>query len=355
MVHLIRLYLESVMPVTNNSVQTLSDIFHKFYSKCTMDDFRMKCLSWLTSNDTGSLYVTEVSDLLFRIIANENIIFNSKSAPESEFEKLRDILYNSPEKCILFSEFEMHNSVKALEKETAHEHVGTVSDVEGRVQEYFRRNLACSVAELILNFKDSESKNQQISDLLKCIKLINVVLSYLEKLIKYRIKTQAEIRNMEMCDILASITPRMFTELTRFLESNTEIPLKIQALQLVKALLVTDFHPFLSLIIREGIDSDFFHAINNILNTEVQSEDFDVIIEGDEDDTSIETLKHNCFLVLAAYCRKSTEYRDEILKLILDDGTYSFTSDTQCVFQCIELLIDSNVDDPPLGNNNYVF
>lgn len=339
---LIKLYLENVMPVTKNSVQTLSDIFHKFYSKCALDDFRIKCLQWLTSNDTGSLYVTEVSELLFRIIANENIAFNSIGAPESEFEKLRDILYNSTERCVLFSEFEIHNSVHSIEEETVHEHVETISDVEDRVQEYLKTNIATS-----------HSKGfQNDADLLECIKLINVILSYLDKLLKYHIKTKDEVENMQICILLIAMLARMFTAFTRLLASKTEIPVKIHALQLVRTLLVTEFHPFISHISRTSMDADFFHAVNNILNTEVQIEDFEVIIEGDEDDTSIDTLKHNCFLVLAAYCRKPAEYREEILKLILDYGSYSFPSDTQCVFQCIVLLIDSNVHDPPLGNNN---
>lgn len=333
------------MPVTNISVQTLSDIFHKFYSKCTSDDFRIKCLSWLTSNDTEPLYETEVSELIFRIISNENIAFNSTNTPDTEFDKLRDILHNSIEKCILFSEFEIQNPIKSIEQVAVYEHVGTVSDLEGRVQEYFKNTLSTN----------NSKQLQKNADLIDSFKLITVVLSYLDKLVKYHVKSQEEIENMEICILMATMLTRMWTALTRLLESNTEIPVKIRALQLVKALLVIEFHPFLSRLLRTSMDADLFHAINNILNTEVQSDDFDVIIEGDEDDTSVDTLKHNCFLVLAAYGRKPAEYREEILKLILDDGVYSFTSDTQCAFQIIELLIDTNVEDPPLGNEQTIF
>ncbi|KAF9415043.1 hypothetical protein HW555_007199 [Spodoptera exigua] len=337
--HLIKLYLSNDMPITNNSVQTLCATFYKFYSKCSMDDFRCKCLSWLTVNETPSSFVPEISELLFRLVASENISFHSIEAAESESDNLRRILYYSTEKCILFSEFEIQNSVKTLEKVTEYEHIGTVCEIEVQVNEYLRRVLVAN----------NTRQLQTETDLIECMKLINISLQYLEKLLKYNLKSQDQIECSQLSDLLTTALTRMSTSLNSLLGSNSQISCKLKPLELLREILVTDFNSVLARLVRASIDADLFHTINNILNIEVKFDECDIIIDGDQDDVNMNTLKHNCFLLLAAYCTKESEYQEELLKLILDENIYNFKYDIPCIFQCIELLIESKVENPPLG------
>ncbi|KAH9632713.1 hypothetical protein HF086_013085 [Spodoptera exigua] len=337
--HLIKLYLSNDMPITNNSVQTLCATFYKFYSKCSMDDFRCKCLSWLTVNETPSSFVPEISELLFRLVASENILFHSIEAAESESDNLRKILYYNTEKCILFSEFEIQNSVKTLEKVTEYEHIGTVCEIEVQVNEYIRRVLVAN----------NTRQLQTETDLIECMKLINISLQYLEKLLKYNLKSQDQIECSQLSDLLTTALTRMSTSLNSLLGSNSQISCKLKPLELLREILVTDFNSVLARLVRASIDADLFHTINNILNIEVKFDECDIIIDGDQDDVNMNTLKHNCFLLLAAYCTKESEYQEELLKLILDENIYNFKYDIPCIFQCIELLIESKVENPPLG------
>ncbi|XP_063891264.1 serine-protein kinase ATM [Helicoverpa armigera] len=335
---LIILYLQNDMPVTNSSVKTLNNVFYKFYSKCSLDDFRIKCFLWLTSSESF-INGAEVPELIFRIVADENIHFNCNCPVQSEFDMLQEIVYDSPEKCILFSEFEIQNKIKLPEPVAMYEHVGSISDVENQVHEYITTKLVST--------NSKQLKND--ADLLACTNLISIVLSYLDKVLKYKLKSQEEVENMRIYNLLVVTLTHMYGTLNRVLESNSQIPKKIKVVQEVKQLLATEFHPLLGSMLRANMNEDVFHAINNILNIEDQPNDYDIIIDDDGDDNNIDTLKHNCLLLLAAYCRKQAEYRDEVLKLILDENMYTFTNDTQCVLQCIELLIDSNVENPPLG------
>ncbi|XP_022833925.1 serine-protein kinase ATM [Spodoptera litura] len=337
--HLIKLYLSNDMPITNNSVQTLCDTFHKFYSKCSMDDFRVKCLSWLTVNETPTSFVPEISELLFRLIASENISFHIIEAAESESDNIRKILYYNTEKCILFSEFEVQNSIKALEPVIAYEHIGTVCEIEVQVHDYLRRVLVANNARQL----------QTETDLIECLKLIRICLLYLERLLKYNLKSQNDIECNELCNLLTTTLTRMSVSLNSLLGSNSQISSKLKPIELLRELLVIDFNFVLSRMLRASIDADLFHTINNILNIEVKFDECDIIIDGDQDDINMNTLKHNCFLLLAAYCTEESEYQEELLKLILDENIYNFKYDIPCIFQCIELLTDSKVKRPPLG------
>ncbi|XP_026737951.1 serine-protein kinase ATM isoform X2 [Trichoplusia ni] len=337
--HLIKQYVEKEMPVTTHSVTTLINIFQKFYSKCSCSDFRVKCLAWLTAGDSSSFCVSRVPELLLRIISNENITLNLTCNKNFEQVRLHDILFNSLEKCILFSEFEIDGPTIPPVLENAFEGVETDTDLEQQIHEYLKIMLTDNISKRL----------QTHTELSMAIKLMNVVVTYFDLLIKLNVKTHDEIETLDIYTLLVTALTRMYSSFNTLLENNIQIQYKVDFLQLVNQLLASEFHPILTGLVRSTIDADTFHSINNILNTEVQVDDDDIINIGDEDEMNIETLKKHCLLVLAAYCRKHAEYREDISKLILDEYEYNFTSDTECAFQCIEMLIDSTVQDPPLG------
>ncbi|CAH0603140.1 unnamed protein product [Chrysodeixis includens] len=337
--HLMKQYLEKEMPVTTHSVTTLTHIFQKFYSKCSFSDFRVQCLDWLKAGNSSSFCVHGVPELLLRIISNENVTVNLSRNKKSKSDHLHDILFSSLEKCILFSEFETDSPISPPVTENAHERVDTDTDLEQQIQQY-----------LIIKLKDNIlDRFQTHNELSITINLMNAVVTYLNFLIKLNIKSHDEIESLETYTLLVNGLTRMYSSLNKLLESNIQIQYKVDLLELIKGLLVAELDPMLTSLLRTTIDADTFHSINSILNTEVQSDDDDIINVGDEDEMNIETLKKHSLLLLAAYCRRNAEYREDVLKLILDEYEYNFSSDTECAFQCIEMLIDSGVQDPPLG------
>ncbi|PZC82370.1 hypothetical protein B5X24_HaOG210411 [Helicoverpa armigera] len=358
----LNLLLKHVLPyehyVCNIKPSTWSDLLDVCVEACSSSDYKLDTFTKLRllllvmkgvkDNSQLTRQLMKTISLLEGIFSN---ILNDKKVQEviidilillletSEFDMLQEIVYDSPEKCILFSEFEIQDIIKLPEPVALYEHVGSIPDVENQVHEYITTKLVST--------NSKQLKND--TDLLACINLISIVLSYLDKVIKYKLKSQEELENMRIYNLSVVTLTHMYGALNRVLESNTQIPKKIKVVQEVKQLLATEFHPLLGSMLRANMNEDVFHAINNILNIEDQPNDYDIIIDDDGDDNNIDTLKHNCLLLLAAYCRKQAEYREEVLKLILDENMYTFTNDTQCVLQCIEVLTDTNVENPPLG------
>ncbi|CAB3231054.1 unnamed protein product [Arctia plantaginis] len=336
---LVKLYLESDIPLTTHTVKSLSTVFQHWYSKVGSEDCRAKCLLWLTACDISSVCIKNVAEIIFRLLANENVNIIACGNVDSEYKNLREILFDSNEKCILFTEFEIDNSITLKKTEKRNGRIETVEVIENQIKEYFKTVLM----EAILKLRQKEA------NLLNTIKLINLVISYLDILLVHNINSQDEVKSMEVFGLLKTILSCMYSALNTMLQSNTHIPVKLNALQLVKELLITEFHYLLTSVLRSSIDGDLFHTINNVLNTEVETSDGNVSVDEDEDEMNFNSLKHNCFFVLAAYCRKEAEYRDELVKLILDDGMYNFDTDLQCIFQTIDILTEANVKVPPLG------
>lgn len=337
------------MPVTTHSVNTLSKFFQCCYSKCSAEDFRVKCFSWLCTADLSSVCATATTELLLRLIANDNVNITPSCHNDSEYERLRGILFDSNEKCILFSEFEIDNIKNISKQETEMCQIEIVTAVEQQVQDYFRTELT-NVYSMLTKTSLAQCVKEG-KELLQCIQIIHVATSYLDIILKYNIKTRDEVEMLELYTLLKRVLTPMYSILNATLQSQAQIPIKINSLQLVKELLIGEFDYLLTSLLRSSIDGDLFHGINNIINAEVPSNYNDVSIEGDEDEMNMETLKHNCFFVLAAYCRKEAEYREEILKLILDDSVYNHSTDLQCIFQTMDILIDPKVEDPPLGKS----
>lgn len=337
---LIKLYLESDVPLTTHSVKSLNKVFQHWYSKVGSEDCRMKCLLWLTGCDISSVCVKNVAELIFRLLANENVNITACCNVDSEYKKLRDILFDSNEKFILFTEFEIDNSSTFKTPDKRNGQIETVEVMANQIEEYFKTALLAAISKF----------HQKEANLLNSIKLINLVISYLDILLINNISSKDEVESTVVFGLLKTILSCMYSALNTMMESNLQISEKITALQLVKELLVTEFHYLLAGVLRTCIDGDLFHTINNVLNTEVEACDNNISVDEDEDEFNLNSLKHNCFFLVAAYCRKDAEYRDELVKLILDDGIYNFATDLQCIFQTIDILTDDNVEDPPLGN-----
>lgn len=334
---LFKFYIEKGMPVTNESVVTLNMLLNKFFSKYSYDEVRNKCFTWLVNGDFLGVDVTCIKELLLRLISNQNI--NLQPKQDSGQNNLYDTLFNSNEKCILFTEFQLE-ILNPLTKENKLKQTFEVNaEMDRAIHDHFKENI-------IICLDQFEKKNKTLTEFLK---LINVAVNYLDMTLKCNIYTIVEIQTIEIFRLLKKALSEMYISLESFLKTDNQIATKVELLAELKSIFLTDLEPLIATEIRLSVHKEFFMCVNKILITEIKADDDDLVYAGDEKEMNSTTLKHNCVLVLAAYCRKKVNFRDELLSFILDPKIYDFATDSQCVFQCLELLNDSKLEDPPSG------
>ncbi|KAG6455766.1 serine-protein kinase ATM [Manduca sexta] len=332
---LIKLYVEKSMPVSDSSVKTLSMLMYKFFNKCSNLEFRINCFVWF-SQDIKAINPESTVELILRVLANENISNVPECQQTNDINLTYKTLFNSIEKCILFSEFEYEIPKVVPVTAKKEEHIEINADIENKTRDIIFSQLTDYIKKL-------ENNND---DLLGYIKFVNIVLLYLNTVITHSCKSPKEIKKIKLYNLLDTALKKMYASLKKVLESNVQIPIKIKILESTKGILETDFHRFLNAEVRACIDSQFFHCLNNIIHTEPENDD--ELIE-DEEEMSVRGLKHHCIYVLAAFCRTRGDYCTEILELILDPKLYNLPSDVRCALTCIQLLSDATVEQPPIG------
>lgn len=334
---LIKLYSEKGMPVTDSSLVTLNCLLHKFFNKCSSVDERQKYFSWLIEGQIMSLEVYSVREFFLRLLTTENVDLTRSGNERPETDNVRHVLFNSIEKSLLFSEFELVIRSTPVVNATNEGHVEMFTEVNREIRRYLRGKLS-----------DCVEKLKQQEELVECINFLNVILSYLDILLKYKFLDHDEIRVDEMHCLLKSGLIVMYMSLTNILE-NVQVPQCVQLLKGVQAILIADYDSLLALEVRQSMNEDFFQCLNKIMNKNDEIDEEEIIFEGDEEDPN--PLVHNCILLLAAYCMKYVSHRNETLEFVLDPKMYNFfiSWDFDCAINCIKLLERPQVDDPPLG------
>lgn len=339
---LFKFYIDKGMPVTDYSVMTLNALFHKFFSKYSHDDVRKKCFLWLVNGDYISIDVSCTKELLLRLISYDNINTMPKQNRESRSNDLYDTLFNSNEKCTLFSEFQLDILSPTTKESKLKEAFEVNAEIDRQIHEHFKEKMVFCI-DLF------ERKNMALTEFMK---FINIAVNYLDITLKCNtIYSDDEIKTTEIFRLLKNALSDMFISLESILKSDSHISVKIEMLKLLKIMLLADLGPMMGTEVRSSVHKEFFICMNKIVITETKVDDDDMVYAGDEKEMNSTTLKYNCVLVLAAYCRRNVNFRGELLKFILDPKIYDFSSDSHCVFQCLELLNESNSEDPPSGKS----
>ncbi|XP_045535989.1 serine-protein kinase ATM [Papilio machaon] len=329
---LLLMYYEKGMPISDSSVQTLNILFRKFYSKCCYNYGRTKCFKWFINGRVTQLYVVTLRDLFLTLLLNDNISNNVKSIGCVENETLHHILFNTVDKSILYADFELEISKPELKNECIRQALEINDEMNYQVIEYLQEKL----------MECNEKIESKDFDLLECLKILKVTLTYLDIALKYNYN---KVLNEQIYDNFKSILKTAYTVSSKTLKSGIQISEKNALLKTLQPILLEEYDTVLNNDVRTCIDNDFFHCINEILNSDVPSDDDD-----SDTDMSYNVLKHNCIFFLAAYCKKNLNYRDELLELILNPKLYNFSSslDVDFALKCIRFLNQSDIEDAPI-------
>lgn len=334
---LFKFYIDKGMPVTDQSVMTLNTLLFKYFSKYSYEDVRNQCFMWLVNGDFISVDVKCTKELLLRLISYENINLIPKQ--DSGRNDLYDTLFNSNERCILFSEFQLEIMNQSADESKLKDVYEANSEIDRVIHDYFKEMMVSCIVKF-------ERKNMK---LVEFVKFVNVTVNYLDIILKCNALSDDDNKMMEIFCLIKKALSEMYISLECILKSDNQIATKVELLTLLKTILLADLGPVMGAKVRTSVHKEFFICMNKIIISETKADDEDVVYAGDEKEINCTTLKHNCVLVLAAYCRRKVNFTNELLNFILDPKIYDFATDAQCVFQCLELLTDSDLEDPPSG------
>ncbi|XP_072936623.1 serine-protein kinase ATM [Epargyreus clarus] len=332
------LYLEERMPVNDYSLKTLICIINKFYSKCCSPEIKLKCLKWLIQDKITELELLKLKEILVVLATNENVILNNSEVESSEHDTLYTTLFHTIDKSVLFSEFEGPKKPAIRQKEVLQNKVEINIEVSSVIHEKLEQILKQNVMKL---------GRREISTIMEHTKFLHLILHYIDGIVTYTTMSVTDVESINVFGMLNDALKQMYAALKYTLKSNTSIRHKIMLLQCVQAILHNNYHAMLNSKVRENIDKDCFQCINNILATDMANEE--VMYEEDDMEISTRTLRYNCILLLAEYCRKRELFTNELLGCILNSDLYDFelNCDVDCAFRCIELLNEPEVEDPP--------
>ncbi|KOB78947.1 putative mutated in ataxia telangiectasia [Operophtera brumata] len=285
---LFKFYIDKGMPVTGHSVMTLNALFHKFFSKYSHDDVRNKCFFWLVNGDYISVDVNCNKELLLRLISYDNINTMPKQDGDSRSNDLYDTLFNSNEKCTLFSEFQLEIQSPATNESKLKEAFEVNAEMDRQIHEYFKEKIAFCIDQF-------EKKTMALTEFMK---FINVAVSYLDNTLKCNtIYSDDEIKTIESFRLLKRALSEMYISLENILKSDNHISVKIELLKLLKNILLADLGPLMGAEVRSSAHKEFFICMNKIVITETKVDDDDLVYASDEKEMNSTTLKHNCVLV----------------------------------------------------------
>lgn len=332
---LVKFYTEKSMPVTNSSVATVNSISKRFFTKFNSLETKISLYSWFVNGDNHSVDISKTEEFVSRLLAHENVnVYRKKIVAEDGHF---DLLFNSIEDCILFSEFDI-DAPEIVE-------YGELNIDRFEIQ---RGVLSHMINDFITTLREHiERLKRKDIDILRYIEYTTIVVVAMECMIKN--STNKCDFKQELRESIELAATQMFKRSQDVLVSNTQIPVKIKLLQRLEDIMAADLSPALGSLIRNCINEDFFRCISNILHVDTKDENDDIVCTED-DDLDIDALRHHCVYVLASFCRIPGPYRDELLELILDSKCYTYSKDTHCALRCIEILSDGRVEQPPIGN-----
>ncbi|XP_061707147.1 serine-protein kinase ATM isoform X2 [Cydia pomonella] len=334
---LLKLYFEKGMPVTDASIKTLCCVHHKYYSKCSNEQDRKRCLAWLFQGNISSLEVKRVRHFFLRIIANENFSFKERM-PKKHKDPLYEILFNSL-KDTLFSIGDLDITKEKKTSTNVLQSMEINNEIAGLAQEYLQGEITSLIEKL----------NRREIGPFEFIQYARVVIAYIDITLQISPVIQSHIEESQLYICLKTGLKTMSRGLAKMLKESKDARDEINMLQCMQNVWLADYHPIVDCLVRSCADHEFFASINEILS--VQQPKHEDEYENDSDYNPNAT-KHNCIWLLAAYCRKSSEYRDDIFELILDPALYELTSswDVKCAFQCVRILIDESVEQCPFAS-----
>ncbi|XP_023934790.2 serine-protein kinase ATM [Bicyclus anynana] len=329
-------YIEKGMPFNDHSLNTLNCLFHKFYRKTCHTDVREKCFAWLKHGSITSINISNLYGFLLRLLSNDNLplILNCDNVNHNSAYK---VLFNTTDDSILYSEFEYKITQKA---EMTNKSDLECFEVNSVMYHIISAHIEETLTDNIVQLRENNLK------VIEYAKYLAIVVAFFDSLLKYKIKTRDEVKEMPLFIELQTALKFLYEALTHTIKSDAQIRDKVLLLKIVQDILIKEYDSIMNFEIRTHIGEDCFHCLNDIIKLEVNLED-DGIEEADTEFNMI-GLKQNCIYVLAAYCRKITCYTDEVLKCILDRDLYRYTFNYEYAFQCIRILNESTVEQYPL-------
>lgn len=303
---------------------------------------RQKLFAWLTQANMFILDGKVVAEFLMRLSCNEN--FSSKIAIRNapEHNNVYSAIFLSMDTSILYSEFEYDIQDPAAPKEDMIELFEMNNEMKVAIFTYLEQKLSNSTMDLLKN-------DIKIIDY---IKYVPVILALFDSLLSYHLKTSNEIKAMSLYTQCFSAMRKVYKYINDILKSDTQVRDKIAILKAVQKILLNEYPDFLNTAIRQDVDTELIHCIYDIIIQDITPEDGDYY----EDDIEFHTigLKQNCIFLLSAYCRKRSEYTDELVKRILDIALYNFTlkAEVECALNCISLLNYGMIEPSTLGKIN---
>lgn len=337
-----KLYLDKAMPVTDESVKTLSCILHLFYSKYNNQTTVQNCLVWFIQSDVACTNMQIVQDLFLRWITNENFVLALICNQPSRVQTLHDIILDI-EKALLYNQFEYDIPKSASVKENAVEKVELNHDSESHVRDGLK---------LRLEEQSKQYTNKQIKAI-EFTKYIHITFSFCDLILKYTNIEWLRLRQSDLYEEMRSALKLLFASLTEMLKNCQESAEEVKLLNSVRDLLVAKSDSALIGEVCGQMDEEFFHSIHKVINN-IGKQVEDNSMETDEVDLDSMDMRYSCIQLLAAYCKSNGQYRAEISELVLDPKLYNFLiwQEVECAFQCIHTLIDPCVANPPLGRLN---
>ncbi|VVC96704.1 unnamed protein product, partial [Leptidea sinapis] len=322
---LLNYYLKEGMAVNNYTLDTLIHVYDKYYSRICYVDKRLKLVTWMTQVRGSDVDNTLMRDFFMKLISNENFDLNEKDLQDNK-DSLYDLLFNSIEKNILFTNFQYDlQEDKKIKKQTENSVFEINKDVNKMIINYLHERLT--------EISVLESK-------VEIAKHISLILLFYNSLLAYKIVTVDDFVSTDFYFCVTNALKNLFTNLTRTLRSDIQIPDKIALLKEIQVIFSLKLCSFINKIVRSCVEEDCFHSINEILKkTIVDDEDQEMY---DEDiELGLPGLRHQCVYFLASYCSYGHNYTDEIVKCILDADIYNFNHsyDVECIFRCINMVI----------------
>ncbi|CAH0725816.1 unnamed protein product, partial [Brenthis ino] len=331
---LLATYIDKGMPVNDHSLMTINILFNKFYRKsCNLED-RKRYFAWLTQSSLLPLNCEITSEFLIRLLCNENFPTKIRCKLNSEHPDVYNVIFFHMGKSILYNEFEYEILSSNLSTKDTFELFEINSDMYNIIVAYLEQNLV-------------NCTNGLMNDDIRCIdyvKHITAIVTFLDTLLKCHLKTINEIKAMPLYTVCCNAFKNIYRSLTETLKSEIQVRDKIALVKAVQNVLLNEYSYILNVVTRKYINEECFHCIYKIISQDVTSDDADMY----EDDVEFNAvgLKQNCMYLISAYCRKHSDYTDELVKRVLDNDLYNFgiSAEVDCAIQCITILIDGVVE-----------
>ncbi|OWR44587.1 serine-protein kinase ATM [Danaus plexippus plexippus] len=295
------------MPVNDHTVATLNGLCHKFYIKTCYSEMRQKYFAWLVNGNITNLNVDCIEDFILRLISNDNISIHTKSSADNE--NVYDVIFKHTDRSLLYNEFEYRVTDKENESVQDKEHFEVNSELYAVIEDYLEKTIII---------------NDDV-DLIKNCKYLEIVIAYINLILKFKLKTPNEVESTLIYVKLQKALEYLYTSLTKVLKSGIQIRDKIATLKAVQGILMKHYEPLLNKVIRSYIEEDCFNCIHDVIRQDVPNDEGDNYYDEEIEFTPV-GLKLNCIHLLAAYCRHRSEFTGDIMKCISDPDLYNFSN-----------------------------